>query len=49
MKGHIRLTKVTTVNFPSKKMPLANLFKNDATFYLVIHFNDFFLNIEVFW
>ena len=46
MMGHNTLTKVTIVNFP-KKMPQANLSKNYAVLYLVIHFNDFFKHYSI--
>ena len=36
MVGHTRLTKVTIVNSPKKKMPLANLSKNYAALHFVI-------------
>ena len=44
MMGNNRLTKVTVVNFP-QKIPPANLSKDYAILYFVIHFNDFFNGI----
>ena len=44
---HNRLTKVTIVSLPPKKMLLANLSKNYEALYFVIHFNDFFNHYSI--
>ena len=45
MVGHIRLKKLLLSIFP-KKCP-NSLSKNNATLYIVIHFNDFFKHCSI--